>query len=430
MNVNIINMSAIVKMIVSSSIVKKTWQIHKLFSENEEYSLKNLIRSIHHLLKYERILQHQNTFVISSFIPPINTKAFGSLFDGIPGSGGNLFENFVKGKRKFPVWINIDITSRYPNNKYLDGDSGFSERHFNDMEREKLISLINEIQDMGVGIIGLAGGEPLLRNDLEEIVENIDDRSVSYVYSTGYGLTSQRARDLKSAGLYGIIIDFQSMNEGEHDEKMGFNGAYHYAVNAIENSKKAELYTVSRTFCNRELLEKETMLEFIKFLGQCGVDEVRLMEPMPFGKSGRISRDELFTDDERKKLIELHMLCNKDANLPKVSVCSYFESREMFGCGAAGYYSFIDIHGDLYPCDYIPFNFGNVFETPIKALWKKMYKSFETPEVHCRSLICLGKMERDKFQQYPQRVKILPESCKTCCGQVTPGFYKILGGEK
>jgi len=21
----------------------------------------------------------------------------------------------------------------------------------------------------------------------------------------------------------------------------------------------------------------------------------------------------------------------------------------------------------------------------------------------------------------------LPESCKTCCGQVTPGFYKILG---
>lgn len=131
-----------------------------------------------------------------------------------------------------------------------------------------------------------------------------------------------------------------------------------------------------------------------------------------------------------KKLIELHMLCNKDANLPKVSVCSYFESREMFGCGAAGYYSFIDIHGDLYPCDYIPFNFGNVFETPIKALWKKMYKSFETPEVHCRSLICLGKMERDKFQQYPQRVKTLPESCKTCCGQVTPGFYKILGGEK
>jgi len=86
-------------------------------------------------------------------------------------------------------------------------------------------------------------------------------------------LTSQRARDLKSAGLYGIIIDFQSMNEGEHDEKMGFNGAYHYAVNAIENSKKAELYTVSRTFCNRELLEKETMLEFIKFL-----DSVELMK--------------------------------------------------------------------------------------------------------------------------------------------------------
>ncbi|HOM03221.1 MAG TPA: radical SAM protein [Acetivibrio sp.] len=432
-NINIINIVTLVKMAVNPSLVKKAWQIHKVLSENKEYKLKNFIGSIHNAFKNERILQHQNTFVISSFIPPINTKAFNSLFDGIPGSGGNVFENLAKGKRKFPVWMNIDVTSRYPNNRDSnDGNGSFEGQKnlFKDMEKEILISLINEIQDMGVGIVGLTGGEPLLRDDLEQIIEKIDDRSVSYVYSTGYGLTSQRARDLKSAGLYGTVIDIQSMSESEHNEIMGFNGAYHYALNAIENSKKAELYTVSRTFCSKKLLKEGNIREFIKFLGESGVDEVRLMEPKPFGKSGIINREELLTDDERRELIELHILCNKDASLPKVSVCSYFESQGMFGCGAAGYYSFIDGHGNLYPCDYIPFNFGNVFETPIKALWKKMYRAFEEPIGHCCSQIYFNQMEDGEFQQYPQRVKTLPENCKICTGQVAPGFYKILNGEK
>lgn len=429
-----INVPVLMKMALNPTLVKKVWQIHSMLSKNEEYRFRNLTRSIYHALKNERILQHQNTFVLSSFIPPVNTRAFDSMFEGIPGSGSNLFENLVNGKRKSPVSINIDVTSRFPNSRGgLDDGTDTKEwqKRFADcMEKESLVDLIKEIQDMGVGIIGLTGGEPLLRTDLEDIIDTIDDRSVSYVFSTGYGLTSQRARELKSAGLYGMVIDFQSMDENEHNKEMGFNGAYYYAISAIENSKKADLYTVSRTLCRRELLKEGKMTELLKFLGQNGVDEVRLMEPMPFGRSGMISQDELLTDDERRELIELHLLHNKDVNFPKVSVCSYFESQEVFGCQAARYYSFIDGRGDLYPCDCIPFNFGNVFETPIKALWKRMYKNSGELRAHCCSQTYYKQIECDKLLQYPQRVKILPESYKLCEGQALPGFYRILKGER
>jgi len=57
----------------------------------------------------------------------------------------------------------------------------------------------------------------------------------------------------------------------------------------LKTQKSRALYCF-KDFLQQGAFRKETMLEFIKFLGQCGVDEVRLMEPMPFGKSGRISR--------------------------------------------------------------------------------------------------------------------------------------------
>ncbi len=54
---------------------------------------------------------------------------------------------------------------------------------------------------MGSSVIGLTGEEPLLRNDLEDIIACIDNRSMPIIFTTGYKLTKNRVRRLKEAGL-------------------------------------------------------------------------------------------------------------------------------------------------------------------------------------------------------------------------------------
>ena len=50
---------------------------------------------------------------------------------------------------------------------------------------------------MGSSVIGLTGGEPLLREDLEDIIASIDKRSMPVMFTTGYKLTRKRVKSLK-----------------------------------------------------------------------------------------------------------------------------------------------------------------------------------------------------------------------------------------
>jgi molybdenum cofactor biosynthesis enzyme MoaA len=46
---------------------------------------------------------------------------------------------------------------------------------------DQLQKTIADVQDLGTSVIGLTGGEPLLRDDLEDIIASIDKRSMPLV---------------------------------------------------------------------------------------------------------------------------------------------------------------------------------------------------------------------------------------------------------
>ena len=84
-------------------------------------------------------------------------------------------------------------------------------------------------------MITLTGGEPLLRDDLEEIVELFDDRSCLIVGTTGDGLSAERAKRLRSRGVFGIGISLDSTDEQEHDRLRGMKGAFRTALSALQD---------------------------------------------------------------------------------------------------------------------------------------------------------------------------------------------------
>jgi AdoMet-dependent heme synthase len=64
----------------------------------------------------------------------------------------------------------------------------------------------------------LSGGEPLLRTDLEEIAAHADRRGATVVVGTnGTRLTRERIRSLKDAGVTGVAVSVDSLDERYHD---------------------------------------------------------------------------------------------------------------------------------------------------------------------------------------------------------------------
>ncbi|HTD61447.1 MAG TPA: radical SAM protein, partial [Gemmatimonadaceae bacterium] len=75
--------------------------------------------------------------------------------------------------------------------------------------------LLSEARALGVLQLGLSGGEPMLRKDLEEIIAHAHGVGLySTLVTSGLGLTPPRARTLRDAGLEHVQISFQDSDPG------------------------------------------------------------------------------------------------------------------------------------------------------------------------------------------------------------------------
>lgn len=403
------NTMPIIKAMLNKDVRRNFFYINKRFKESKEYKIINGIRCGANVIKNDRLAIHKGDFVVNSFLPPLNSIAYKSIVDAVPGENGEFFHNHTTGNRLAPISTYIAITGRCMYNCWHCSAKRFikdKDDNSKEMTTDEVKNIIKSLQDLGVGIIGFTGGEPLLRNDLEEIISSMDNRSISYLFTNGYSLDIEKAKSLKNSGLFGVGISIDSIYKDVHDKKRGYKGAYDNSLAAIINCKEAGLYTMAQTVCTKEMLKSGEIYELGKFLKKLEVDEVRILEPIPCG-SLLVKSDSIFTAEEKKELINLHIKFNRDKNYPKTSVFPYVESKDQFGCGAGVQHSYIDDKGNFLPCDFVPETFGNVLDEDIKEIWNKMHKRLGKAKTYCYA-----------------------KKCDKCNEEKLPKYYRLLKGEK
>lgn len=403
------NLIPIIKSLLNKDVRANMIHIHNQFKVSEEYKPINVIRCGMNSIKNDRLIIHNGDFVVNSFLPPLNSKAYKSIVDAVPGEKGEFFHNHTIGKRLAPISTYVAVTGRCMYNCWHCSAKKFikeKDDKSKEMTTNEVKKIIKSLQDLGVGIIGFTGGEPLLRKDLEEIIASIDDRSISFLFSNGYSLSYEKAKSLKKAGLFGVGISIDSLYKENHDKKRGYIGAYYNSINAIKNCKKAGIYTMAQTVCTKEMIKTKEINNLAKYLKEIGIDEFRILEPIPCG-SLLVNKNEIFTAEEKKKLINIHIEFNKDKSYPKTSVFPYVESKDQFGCGAGVQHSYIDSEGNFMPCDFVHESFGNVLSEDIKSIWSKMH----------------GRLEKAKTYCYAKK-------CDKCNSNELPKYYKLLRGDR
>lgn len=98
-----------------------------------------------------------------------------------------------------------------------------------------------EASDLGVLHVGFSGGEPLLRADLAGLISAARAAGMySNLITSGVGLTLERARELKTAGLDNIQVSFQA-DEAALGDTLAGTAAHALKLKAIEFIHQSEL---------------------------------------------------------------------------------------------------------------------------------------------------------------------------------------------
>ena len=117
-----------------------------------------------------------------------------------------------------PLWLLLELTYRCPLHcVYCYNPTDFA-GGTPELATAEWLRVLTEARALGAVQLGLSGGEPLLREDLEAIVAR--GRELGYhsnLITSGVGLTAARIGALKSAGLDHIQLSFQDSTRELND---------------------------------------------------------------------------------------------------------------------------------------------------------------------------------------------------------------------
>ena len=249
-----------------------------------------------------------------------------------------------------------------------------------DMDLDLLIATARKLQDMGIALFSIEGGEPFLRYDrLKALCDSIDDRSEIWVNSNGWGMTVERLKELRIAA---VTFSLHHPEPEAFNKFMGNEQAWAHMEQGIKACHEAGVPVTFNTCLMKEAFYDGTFEKVMDYAKEQGVLMIQLIKPKPAG--GWLLNDELLFSEEDMKAakVKIHMY-NKDKKysaFPAISAQIIEEQPDVFGCTAGGTDRFyINAKGDVQPCEFLNISFGNIADEKFEDIYDRMRACFETP---------------------------------------------------
>ncbi|SHJ58278.1 radical SAM additional 4Fe4S-binding SPASM domain-containing protein [Desulfatibacillum alkenivorans DSM 16219] len=375
--------------------------------------------ALNHLSGQSKLTKLGSEYYSNTFTPYFPSPAYDRFLQGL--------RSIIKNK-PWPVVTNFAVTAKCCCNCW---HCSFADRDKKDkLTLDVMKNAVKQVQDLGASVIGLTGGEPLLRKDLEEIIASIDERSMPIMFTTGFELTRERVRDLKKAGLKIPVISLDHYTPEIHDKGRNRKGMFDTALKAIELFKSEGFYTAVSFVPSRELVsDRKEIFKVMRFFKHIGVNDMRLTSPILAGKLTE-HPDDLLTKENVQTIFEIQKQSTKTPGLPGVFAYDYFESKHFYGCGAGYNYMFIDSQGNVCPCDFTMLSLGNILERPLADIWEETSKKFHKPGNTCyanKIAAAIKAKNPEKFPMSREDTLDIIQECPPASPDETPWLYEKMG---
>ncbi|HZP87937.1 MAG TPA: pyrroloquinoline quinone biosynthesis protein PqqE [Burkholderiales bacterium] len=122
-----------------------------------------------------------------------------------------------------PLWLVLELTYRCPLKcVWCNNPLDFERYAAQELSTEEWKDVLRQARKLGSLQLGFSGGEPMLRDDLEELVGYGNELGFyTNLITSGVGLNEQRLQALKAAGLKQIQLSLQSADRTLTDALVG-----------------------------------------------------------------------------------------------------------------------------------------------------------------------------------------------------------------
>ncbi|MGB9740373.1 MAG: radical SAM/SPASM domain-containing protein [Candidatus Bathyarchaeia archaeon] len=146
------------------------------------------------------------------------------------------------------------------------GCNVWREQDANELSAEEIKRGLDILRKLGVLEIVISGGNPLLRSDIDEIIEYASRFFITTVYDNG-SMAAEKIDALRNADFVAISID--SLNPEKNDSIKGVKGAWKTAINAVEKLHSEGInVSVSPTISQANLYE---ITDFTNYFASKGI---------------------------------------------------------------------------------------------------------------------------------------------------------------
>jgi MoaA/NifB/PqqE/SkfB family radical SAM enzyme len=151
----------------------------------------------------------------------------------------------ILSRRRVPLAVGWNITyncnlrCRYCNN--------WKKHVKKELETEKVMFYLEELSSLGIKFIDFSGGEPLLREDLEEIIDSCRRKGIYVSLSSNGTLVKEKISLVKKINKINLSLD----GPPEINDKLRGKGVYNRVIDAIRVCKREKIKTSITTVISK-----------------------------------------------------------------------------------------------------------------------------------------------------------------------------------
>ena len=311
-------------------------------------------------------------------VEPELGNSSGPIHSTLPGAAT---QPAIHGRRSgrdgapLPLWILMELTYRCPLHCVFCYNPTDFATTGPELATEDWIRVLREARALGAVQLGLSGGEPLARDDLEVIVAEAHSLGFySNLITSGIGMTEARIAALKKAGLDHIQLSFQDSSR-EMNDFLSSTRTFELKSKVAALIRQYEYPMVLNCVLHR--LNIDHVEEILELAERMGAEYVELANTQYYGWAW-LNRAHLMPTREQLRKAEATLARFRERPGQKMKIFfvvpDYFETRPkacMNGLGSV--FLTVTPDGTALPCHaarMLPgLTFPNVRTDSVKSVW-------------------------------------------------------------